>query len=142
MLLTYIGTNDSLYPHVQMDMIQVMEMPLTDGYTMCVICMASVTRGNSSYHVKMKWSGVGLRYSLWVNQLEAERHKNCIVRKLCFSPWLDSQAGEYTCRVTVKDGHNFRLKKNKIITINGKCVGNDLVTKCLYCQYIANNLAV
>lgn len=102
-----------------MNITQSMERSLVDGFTMCMICMASVIKGNSTYHVDMRWSGVGLQQSLWVNQLQVMRHRNCIVRKLCFSPWLDSHAGEYTCHVVMKDDVNFIIILNKTCTVNG-----------------------
>ena len=118
----YTDTTDSLHPYVQMNITQVMEIPLIDGYTMCVTCMASVTKDNSSYHVNMGWSGIGLQQSLWVNQREAVKYRNCIVRKLCFSPWLNSQAGEYTCYLTMEGDDNFRFAVNKSVTVYGTYV--------------------
>ena len=105
-----------------MNIIQMMEIPLTDGYTMCAACMASVTKGNSSYHVNMRWGGIGMQRSLWVNQLEAVTYRNCIVKKLCFSPWLNSQAGEYTCYLTVEGYNDFEITVNKTITVYGTYV--------------------
>ena len=120
----YTGTNNSFYPHVQMNITRKMEIPLIDGYTMCIMCMASVTKGNSSYHVDMSWSGIGMQQSLWVNQLEAVTYRKCIVRKLCFSPWLNSQAGEYTCYLTVEGNNNFKIAVNKTIAVYGMYVSN------------------
>ena len=112
-----------------------MEISLTDGYTMCVTCMAAVTEDNySRHHVDVRWSGVGLLQSLWVNQLEAVTYRNCIAKKLCFSPWLDSHAAEYTCYLTVEADSNFSVIINKSITINGMYV---CMHACMYvCMYV------
>ena len=110
-----------------MNITQSMEVSLVDGYTMCMNCMASIIKdNNSTYDVDMRWNGISLQQqSLWVNQLPVVMHRHCVVRKLCFSPWLDSQAGEYTCHVVVvvvKDDGNFTLTMNKTTTVKGMYV--------------------
>ena len=125
-LLMYVYTDvvDKSYRHVQMNITQSMEITLVDSFSMCLTCMASVTNNNRTYDVIMRWSGVGLRKSLWVNQLPVVTYKNCIVRKLCFVPWLSSHAGGYTCHVDVKDDHKFEFTVNQTFTVNGMQVCN------------------
>jgi len=67
---------------------------------MCLTCTASVINGTN---VDMRWSGKGLKQSLWVKQLQVTTQRNHIARELCFRPWLDLHAGKYTCYVDVKD---------------------------------------
>jgi len=98
-----------------MNITQSMEQSLVGGYKMCLICMASVIRGN---YVNMRWSGKGMK-SLWVKQLQAMIHGNGTVKKLCFKPWLDVHAGKYTCRVYVKNSDNYEFIVKKLFTING-----------------------
>lgn len=109
----------SSHSRVQMNITQSMETSLVDGYNMCLTCMASVVKDNVTHDVNMRWSGAGLQQSLWVNQLQIVRGGNCIVRKLCFTPWLSSHAGEYTCHVDLENGHNLGLTRSKTFTING-----------------------
>ena len=118
-MYVYTDVINNSYPHIQMNITQIMEMSLVDGYNMCLLCMASVTNNNQTYDVIMRWSGIGLQQSLWVNQLPVVTYKNCIVRKLCFAPWLSSHAGEYTCHVHVKDDHKFEFTVNQIFIVNG-----------------------
>ena len=106
----------SLQQHVQLNIIQSMERSLVDGYRMCLTCMASGITGN---YVDMRWSGKGLKQSLWVNQLQVTTQGNYIVRKLCFGPWLDLHAGKYTCHVDAKDTNGSELIENKTIIVNG-----------------------
>ena len=92
-----------------------MDFSLTDGYRMYLTCVASV---NSSHHVDMRWSGKGLGQSLWVRQAHVTRERGHIERKLFFKPWLDSQAGEYTCNLNVQDNKS-KYAIKKIFTIGG-----------------------
>ena len=92
-----------------------MDFSLTDGYRMYLTCVASV---NSSHRVDMRWSGKGLGQSLWVRQARVTREGDHIERKLFFKPWLDSQAGEYTCNLNVQDNKS-KYTVKKIFTIGG-----------------------
>jgi len=78
--------------------------------------MALVITGD---FVDMRWSGIGLKQSLWVNQLQVTTQGNHTMRKLCFRPWLDLHAGKYTCHVDVKVTNSSELTENKTITVNG-----------------------
>ena len=117
----------SMHPHVLMNITQSIEMSLVDGYSMCLTCMASVVNSNVTHNTIMRWSGVGLQQSLWVNQLPSVTHRHCIVRKLCFTPWLSSHAGEYICHVDVKNDLNFELTVNKSFTVNGMYSNSGIV---------------
>ena len=121
-MYVYTDVVNNSYPHVQMNITQSMEITLVDSFSMCLLCMASVTNYNLTYDVIMRWSGAELQQSLWVNQLPVVMYKNCIVRKLCFVPWLGSHAGGYTCHVDVKNDHKFEFTVNKTFTVNGKQV--------------------
>jgi len=80
--------------------------------------MASVIKGNLTYHIDMSWSGKGLK-SLWISQLQVLKQGKWTMRKLYFRPWLDSHAGNYTCHANVKDTDNSELIVNKTFTVNG-----------------------
>ena len=123
----YTDVTVSMYPHVLMNITQSMEMALVDGYSMCLTCMASVIGSNVTRNVIMRWSGVGLQQSLWVNQLPVVTHRHCVVRKLCFTPWLSSHAGDYICHVDVKNDFNFELTLNKSFTVNGMYSNSGIV---------------
>ena len=118
-MYVYADVVNNSHPHVQMKITQVMEISLVDGYNMCLTCMALVTKNNQKYDVIMRWSGTGLQQSLWVTQLPVLTYRDCIVRKLCFAPWLSSHAGGYTCHVDVKNNHKFELTVNQTFTVNG-----------------------
>ena len=118
-MYVYADVVNNSYPHVQMEITQVMEISLVDGYNMCLTCMALVTKNNQKYNVTMRWSGTGLQQSLWVIQLPVVTYRDCIVRNLCFAPWLSSHAGGYTCHVDVKNNHKFELTVNQTFTVNG-----------------------
>ena len=66
----------------------------------------------------MRWSGKGLGQSLWVQQSCVTREGDHIERKLFFKPWLDLQAGEYTCNLDVQDNKS-KYAAKKTFTVGG-----------------------
>ena len=94
-----------------------MDFSLTDGYRMYLTCAASVNNSHD-VQVDMRWSGKGLGQSHWVKQAHITRERGHIERKLFFKPWLDSQAGEYTCNLYVKDNKS-KYTVKKIFTVGG-----------------------
>ena len=106
--------------HVELKITQTMGLALVDGYRMHLTCMASKSSDNAITYVDMKWSGVGLLQSLWVQNSDVKKQNNdYIERKLFFEPWLDQHAGDYTCHVIVKD-NNRTFTVNKTYTVSGK----------------------
>ena len=106
--------------HVELTITQTMGLALIDGYRMHLTCLASKPSNNIITYVDMKWSGVGLLQSLWVqNSNVKKQNSDHIERKLFFEPWLDRHAGEYTCHVILKhNDHIFTM--NKTYTVSGK----------------------
>ena len=93
-----------------------MDFSLTDGYNMYLTCVATV---NISLYVDMRWNGKGLEQSPWVKQANITREGSHIERKLVFKPWLDSQAGEYTCTVNINDD-KIKYTVKKFFIVGGK----------------------
>ena len=89
--------------HVELKITQLMDFSLIDGYRMHLTCMASISNKYLTSYVDMTWSGMGLQQSLWVEQSGSKKEEGYIERKLLFEPWLDLHAGEYTCKLVIKD---------------------------------------
>ena len=105
--------------HVEIKITQTMGLALIDGYRMHLTCLASKSSNNTITYVDMKWSGVGLLQSLWVQNSDVKKNNDHIEQKLYFEPWLDQHAGDYTCHVTLKD-NNHTFTVNKTYTVSGK----------------------
>ena len=96
-----------------MNITQLMQWPLIDAIAMQLTCTASVG-WNLDDFVDMKWTGPGLQRSLWIEQADLVKHKNCFERTLQFRPWLDTHAGEYTCHLIMKNNNNSVYQSIKV----------------------------
>lgn len=85
-----------------MKIVQSTELSITDALRMSLTCIAIVGENNLTRY-NMKWSGMDLENSLWIEQSHVTKQGDNIERKLLFKPWLDSLAGEYTCHIVAKN---------------------------------------
>ena len=102
-----------------MKIVQSAELAITDALRMSYTCTATVGKKNLA-HYDMRWSGMDLEHSLWIEQSNVHVSKNgdSIERRLLFRPWLDSLAGEYTCHLFMKN-HPHATMYNKSFVISG-----------------------
>ena len=98
---------------------QWIDTSLVDAFQMHLTCMIMIEI-NSTRFAYMSWSGVGLQQSLWVNQLPFTRQYHYVERKLAFSPWLSSHAGEYTCNFMMEYNDGFIVAVKKSFTVDDK----------------------
>ena len=101
---------------------QSMEISIVDALTMSLTCTATVGKNNFACY-GMRWSGMNLENSLWIQQSDIKKEGDYIEKKLFFKPWLDSLAGEYTCHLFVKN-HPHATAYNRSHVISGKYVNH------------------
>ena len=97
---------------------QSMEFSIVDALRMSLTCTATVGK-NNLIRYDMRWSGMNLDNSLWIQQSHVKKEGDYIEKKLFFKPWLDSLAGEYTCHLFVKN-HPHATAYNRSHVIGGK----------------------
>ena len=100
-----------------MKIVQSTELAITDALRMSLTCTATVGKDNLARY-DMRWSGMDLEHSLWIQQLHVTKEGDNIERKLIFKSWLDSLVGEYTCHLFMKK-HPHATMYNKSLTISG-----------------------
>ena len=97
-----------------MEIHQSVELSVADALIMSLTCTATIEK-NDTVGYYMGWSGMDLKYSLWIQQSPVTRQGGYIKRKLYFKPWLDFLAGEYTCHLYMKDQpHATEYKKSYV----------------------------
>ena len=120
----FAGAFNISHSQVQLNITQLIPWPpLVDGITMKLTCTALIDANNSLVRfVDMQWSGPGLNKSLWVKQSGMKKQQYEFERTLHFDPWLDSHAGEYTCRIIMKDKDDKTFTIDKIKEVKHKCI--------------------
>ena len=105
--------------HAQVIISQKIDGSLIDGFKLYLKCVAKV---DLTYFVDMRWNSKHWMPTVWMQQSPIIKWKyhNSVERTLLFNPWLDSQAGEYTCHVTVKVNDSFSYMVNKTKVVSGK----------------------
>ena len=105
-----------------MEIVQSVDVSLTDALTMSLTCTATcnctiekdnMTLSNVSQY-DMKWSGMDLEHSLWIEQSHVIKEGDIIERKLFFKPWLGSHAGDYFCHLMKKNYSHVKTKKTVV----------------------------
>lgn len=98
-----------------------MTWPLVDAITMKLTCMIIFDSGHHlSSYIDMRWTGIGLKKSLWVKQSDIRKGTDYFELSLNFNPWLNSHAGEYTCHFAIKDKGISIFTLNKTFEVKGK----------------------
>ena len=90
---------------------------MLDGIKMRLTCSAVFIRND--FVVDMWWTGVGLQKSLWVQQAKIIKQKYSYQRDLFFSPWLELNAGMYTCHLAMRGTDKHTQVVNKTIEVKG-----------------------
>ena len=96
---------------------QTVELSVADALIMSLTCTATVGNNNTARYT-MRWSGMNLNHSLWIEQPSVTRQEDYVKRKLFFKPWLDFLAGEYTCHLFMTNQPH-AIVYNKSYVING-----------------------
>ena len=102
-----------------MKIVQSVGVSLTDALTMSLTCTATcnctVEKDNTTIsnisQYDMKWSGMNLEHSLWIEQSHVIKEGDVIERKLFFKLWLGSHAGDYFCHFMKKDQSHVKTQK-------------------------------
>ena len=117
----YVGTVQAVTDQREtwpvMKINQSTELSITDGLRMTLTCTTTVGKNNLARY-DMRWTGMDLEHSLWIEQLHVTKQGGEIERKLFFRPWLDSLAGQYTCHLFMRN-HPHATVYNKTFAISG-----------------------
>ena len=83
----------------------------------------------------MYWTG---KNNLWTQQKGVIKWKDRCERELHFKPWLDLNAGEYTCHEVIKAADNCIYVINKTVEVKSKY--SISYSYHLYCVYLSDCL--
>ena len=92
---------------------------MVDGIGLFLKCLAEFdSQLNLTYSfVDMYWTG---KKTLWTQQKDVIIQKVRYQRELRFKPWLDLNAGEYTCHVVIRAADNCIHTISKTIEVKSK----------------------
>ena len=100
-----------------MKIVRSTELSITDALKMSLTCTATVGKNNLARY-DMRWDGMDLEHSFWIQQSHVVKQGDNIERKLFFKPWLDSLAGQYTCHLVRKNRPHAKVY-NESFVISG-----------------------
>ena len=116
-----IDVTNKIHTHVEMEITQSFRTKLVDGLELSLMCIAAFDgQFNLTYSiVDMHWTG---KNSLWTNHATVIKQKDRYQRELHFRPWLELNAGEYTCHVVIRTADNHIHVINKTIEVKSKYI--------------------
>ena len=114
-----IGSINNIHSHVEIEVTQSFGTKLVDGMELSLMCIVTFDMQiNLTYSiVDIYWTG---KKSLWTYHTAIMKQKNRYQRELHFRPWLELNAGEYTCHVVIKAADNHIYVINKTIEVKSK----------------------
>ena len=103
---------------------------MVDGIGLFVRCIVEFdSQLNLTYSfVDIYWTG---KKTLWMQQKDVIKQKDTYERELRFKPWLDLNAGEYTCHVVIRATDNQIHVINKSIEVKSKYITSLSSVLCL-----------
>ena len=125
-LFFIVGVINKTQSHVEIEITQSFGTKLVDGMELSLMCIAVFDKQfNLTYSiVDMHWTG---KKSLWIYHPATIKQEDRYQRELHFRPWLDLNAGEYTCHVVIKSADNHIHVINKTIEVKSKF----MISTCL-----------
>ena len=116
-----IVASNKIHSHVEIEITQSFETKLVDGMELSLMCIAEFDKQfNLTYSiVDMHWTG---KKSLWIYHPAIIKQEDRYQRELHFRPWLELNAGEYTCHVVIKSADNHIYVINKTIEVKSKYI--------------------
>ena len=127
-----IVASNKIDSHVEIEITQTFGTKLVDGMELSLLCIAAFDKQfNLTYSiVDMHWTG---KKSLWIYHPAIIKQEDRYQRELHFRPWLDLNAGEYTCHVVIRAADNHIHVINKTVEVKSKCIIPSHLQLSLYC---------